>query len=319
MHIKPVETAILPAQQRTLRGSIGCSGVGLHSGKRVNLTMHPAPVGTGIVFRRTDLGVDIPALYNGVVDTRLCTVLAAEGRPDARVSTVEHVMAALAACSIDNAIIDVDSHEIPILDGSSAPFVFLIESAGVISQAAPRRVIEVLRSVYVSDGEATAELHPGTVPSLVAHVSINFQAEAIGSQSADLTLTGSNFTREIAKARTFTQATEVAYLRSVGLALGGSLDNAVVVDGSQVLNPGGLRMQNEFAAHKLLDAVGDLALAGAPLQARFIGHRTGHALNNRVLHALFADPANWRWSDDTATSRSAAPRLPVSAAASPAL
>ncbi len=319
MLIKTVETAILPAQQRTLRGSIGCAGVGLHSGKRVNLTMHPAPVGTGIVFRRVDLGVDIPASYDRVVDTRLCTVLAAEGRADVRVGTVEHIMAALAACNIDNAIIDVDSPEIPILDGSSAPFVFLIESAGIVSQSAPRRVIEVLRSVYVTEGEASAELHPGTVAALVAHVSIDFQAPAIGAQSAGLTLTGSTFTREVAQARTFTQAAEVAYLRSVGLALGGSLDNAVVVDGDRILNPGGLRMQNEFATHKLLDAVGDLALAGAPLQARFIGHRTGHALNNRVLHALFADPSNWRWADGAAASQSAAPHLPVSAAASPAI
>ena len=285
---------IAPTIQRTLKAPIGCVGVGLHSGRRVQLDLLPAPVGTGIVFRRTDLGVDIPARFDHVIDTRLCTVLGLPGRPEARVATVEHVMAALAGAGVHNAIVAVDGPEVPIHDGSSASALFLIDCAGIVEQGEFIPAIEVLRPVRVEQGEAFAELRPYPFAFDMA-MSIAFDAAAIGRQALTLRLTPDSFRTELARARTFTQASEVQQMRAAGLALGGSLDNAVVVDGATVLNPAGLRMRDEFVRHKLLDAVGDLALAGAPLRGRFVGHRTGHALNNRLLRALFADAANWRF------------------------
>ena len=282
--------------QRTLKAAIGCIGVGLHSGRKVSLTLRPGAANTGIVFRRTDLGLDIPARFDHVADTRLCTVLADPRRPDARVGTVEHVMAALAGSLVDNAVVEVDGPEVPVLDGSAAPFLFLIECAGIAAQDAPAQVIEVLRPVSVRDGAAAAWLRPARpgAQGLDASMSIDFEAAAIGRQSLSTQVTPESFRRGLAQARTFTQLHEIEALRAVGLALGGSLDNAVVVDGARVLNPGGLRMKDEFVRHKLLDLVGDLALAGASLRGRVEAHRSGHALNNRLLHALFADPANWR-------------------------
>jgi UDP-3-O-[3-hydroxymyristoyl] N-acetylglucosamine deacetylase len=281
--------------QRTLKAPIGCVGVGLHSGQRVSLNFRPAPVDHGVVFRRTDLGVDIPARFDCVVDTRLSTVL---GLPnsDARIGTVEHVMAALAGCGIDNVVVEVDGPETPILDGSSAPYVFLLDCAGSVEQDAPRSTIEVRRTVRVSDGDAFVELRPGNPGSsgLDMALSIDFAAAAIGRQALSLRLTPDSFRQELARARTFTLAEEIEQMRAAGLAQGGSLDNAVVVDQARVLNPAGLRMPDEFARHKLLDAVGDMALAGAPLHGRFIAHRSGHALNNRLLRALFADASAWR-------------------------
>ena len=282
--------------QRTLKSSIGCVGVGVHSGARVEMTLSPAPVGTGIIFRRTDLAIDLPADYRHVVDTRLCTVL---GKGTARISTVEHVMAALAGSGITNALVGVNGQELPILDGSSAGILFLIDCAGTQDQAAAVAEIDVLRTVRVTDGQAFAELQPGSVgplrSGLAMSISIDFSAQAIGRQALSLQLSPATFRDELARARTFALAGDVARLQSAGLALGGSLDNAVVVDGDRVLNPCGLRMPDEFVRHKLLDAVGDLALAGAPLNGRFVGHRSSHALNNQLLHALFADPANFRW------------------------
>jgi len=283
--------------QRTLKAAIGCVGVGLHSGRRVSLKLCPADPGHGIVFHRTDLDRAIPARFDNVADTRLATVLADPHDPSARVGTIEHLMAALSALGIDNARIELDGPELPALDGSAAPFVFLIDCAGIQEQSAPRTCIEIRRPVRVSDGDAFAELRPATVrgmPGLAMALSIDFAAPAIGRQALSLHLTSETFRRDLARARTFTLAEEVAQLRAAGLAQGGSLDNAVVVDAARVLNPGGLRMQDEFARHKLLDAVGDLALAGAPLTGRFIAHRTGHALNNRLLRALFADASAWR-------------------------
>jgi UDP-3-O-[3-hydroxymyristoyl] N-acetylglucosamine deacetylase len=281
--------------QRTLKAPIGCVGVGLHSGQRVSLNFRPAPVDHGIVFRRTDLGVDIPARFDRVVDTRLSTVLGL-AHSDARIGTVEHVMAALAGCGIDNVVVEVDGPETPILDGSSAPYVFLLDCAGSVEQDAPRSIIEVRRPVRVSDGDAFVELRPGNPGSsgLDMALSIDFAAAAIGRQALSLRLTPESFRQELARARTFTLAEEIEQMRAAGLAQGGSLDNAVVVDQARVLNPAGLRMPDEFARHKLLDAVGDMALAGAPLHGRFIAHRSGHALNNRLLRALFADASAWR-------------------------
>jgi UDP-3-O-[3-hydroxymyristoyl] N-acetylglucosamine deacetylase len=281
--------------QRTLKAPIGCVGVGLHSGQRVSLNFRPAPVDHGIVFRRTDLGVDIPARFDRVVDTRLSTVLGL-AHSDARIGTVEHVMAALAGCGIDNVVVEVDGPETPILDGSSAPYVFLLDCAGSVEQDTPRSIIEVRRPVRASDGDAFVELRPGNPGSsgLDMALSIDFAAAAIGRQALSLRLTPDSFRQELARARTFTLAEEIEQMRAAGLAQGGSLDNAVVVDQARVLNPAGLRMPDEFARHKLLDAVGDMALAGAPLHGRFIAHRSGHALNNRLLRALFADASAWR-------------------------
>ena len=287
-------------RQRTLKTAIDCVGTGVHSGRRVNLTIRPAPANHGIVFRRTDLNRDIAARFDNVIDTRLCTSLADPAMQSARVGTVEHLMAALSALFIDNALIELDGPEIPILDGSAAPFVFLLDCAGSIELDAPRKVIEVCRTVRVTSGDAWAELRPlgpvvrGQQLALEMDLSIDFVASAIGRQSASLRLTPDNFRHEIASARTFAHAGEVEQLQAAGLARGGSLNNAIVVDGAKILNPGGLRMDNEFASHKLVDAVGDLALAAGQLYARYVAHRTGHGLNNRLLHALFADAAAWR-------------------------
>lgn len=278
------------ARQQTLKAPIGCAGVGLHSGLPVSVRLVPAAVDHGIVFLRTDLDTLIPARFDTVVDTRMCTVV---GSDNARVGTIEHLMAALSASGIDNVLIEVDGPEIPVLDGSSEPWVFLLDCAGVEAQDAPRLVIEVLRAVRVEDGDAFAELRPGFA-GLDMALSIAFDAAAIGRQALTFSLDAASFRRELARARTFAQKHEIDGLKAAGLALGGSLDNAVVVDGDAVLNPAGLRMPEEFVRHKMLDAVGDLALAGGALQGRFLGNKSGHALNNRVLHALFADKANWR-------------------------
>lgn len=283
--------------QRTLKSRIPCVGTAVHCGRRVSLTLLPAPAHHGIVFRRTDLGRDIPATFNRVVDTKLCTTI---GEGSARVATIEHILAALAGAGVDNVLIELDGPEVPIMDGSAAPFSFLLECAGIASLDTPRKVIEVCRPVRVTDGEAFAELRPlegpasgAPIPTLDMEVSIEFAEAAIGRQTRTLRLTPENFREAVAPARTFALASEINELRELGFAKGGSLDNAVVVDGSKILNPGGLRMKDEFAAHKLLDAVGDLALAGAALHGRFIAHRPGHALNNKLLKALFARPHNW--------------------------
>jgi len=257
-----------------------------------------------------------------VTDTRLCTAI---GEGAARIGTIEHVMAALAALGVTDALVEVDGPEVPILDGSAAPFIFLIDCAGTTELDAPAETIEVLRTVRVTEGEgpdaAWAELSPGQGPGFEAELSIDFGATAIGRQSLAMRVTEEGFRSVLADARTFTMAEDIARLRSVGLAQGGSLANAVVVDGPLVVNPGGLRHADEFVRHKLLDAVGDLALAGAPLRGRFRGHRSGHALNNRVLRALLADPTAWRrvGGEDVSYDRSpmggagATARLPMAA------
>ncbi len=286
--------------QRTLKSRIPCVGIGLHSGRRVSLTLLPAPADRGIVFRRTDLNRDIPALYHRVVDTQLCTVI---GEGSARVGTVEHLMAALAGAGIDNAIVELDGPEVPIMDGSAAPFSFLLECAGIAVLDAPRKTVEILQPVRVTDGDAFAELRPfdalpgragrPAIPTLDLDVAIDFPDAAIGRQSMTLRLSPENFREAVAPARTFGRLSDVEKLHAMGLAKGGSLDNAVVVDGGKVLNPGGLRMENEFVAHKLLDAMGDLALAGVALHGRYIANRPGHGLTNKLLRALFARQAAW--------------------------
>jgi UDP-3-O-[3-hydroxymyristoyl] N-acetylglucosamine deacetylase len=301
-------------RRKTLKTAIGCVGVGLHSGRRVALTLRPAVAGTGILFRRSDLGIDIPARFDRVVDTRLCTALVAEGAPQARIGTVEHVMAALAGTGVTDAIVELDGPEVPILDGSAAPFVFLIDCAGTVSLDAAAPVIEVLSHLRVEEGEAFAELRPATLPGFEATLAIDFPSTAIGQQSVNLRLSPASFRAELADSRTFTLAEDIARLRAAGLAQGGSLDNAIVVDGPLVLNPGGLRRPDEFVRHKMLDVVGDLALAGAALSARFSGNRSGHALNNKLLRALFADRRAWRLVDGEVPMDGVATRLPAAAA-----
>lgn len=295
-HNAPATESSLWAQ-RTLKSRIPCVGIAVHSGRRVRLTLLPAPADHGIVFRRTDLGRDIPATYNRVVDTKLCTTI---GESSARVGTIEHLMAALAGAGVDNVLVEVDGPEVPIMDGSAAPFSFLLECAGIVSLETPRKVIEVVRPVRVTDGKAFAELRPFNaseprvaVPTLDLEVSIDFAEAAIGRQTRTLRLTPESFREVVAPARTFALASDINDLREIGLAKGGSLDNAIVVDGARVLNPGGLRMKDEFVMHKLLDAVGDLALAGAALHGRFIANRPGHSVNNKLLKALFARRDAW--------------------------
>ncbi len=282
-------------RRTTLKTRMPFAGRGLHSGRMVRGAIGPAPSGEGIVFFRTDLGIAVPALYDHVTDTRLCTMLELDG---ARVGTVEHVMAALAAAGVDDALVELDGPEVPILDGSAEPFQFLIDCAGLVQHAGLPSSIEVLRTVRVQEGQgpdaAWAELRPLAGRGFEAELSIDFAASAIGRQSYRLRISSDSFRAELARARTFTLAAEVEQLHAAGLALGGGLHNAVVVDGARVLNPGGLRFADEPVRHKLLDVVGDLALAGAALHARFVGHRTGHALNNKLLRALFADRSAWR-------------------------
>jgi UDP-3-O-[3-hydroxymyristoyl] N-acetylglucosamine deacetylase len=286
-----------------LKNPISCVGTGLHSGRRVAMSLHPAAPGVGIIFRRTDLGIDIPARFDCVADTRLCTTLASPDHLEARIGTVEHLMAAFAGAGIDNALVCVDGPELPVLDGSAEPFLFLIDCAGIMDQAAQRSVITIVRTVRVDDGPAFAELRPGT-GGLHMSMSIDFAAAAIGRQAFSLHFTENSFRAELAPARTFTDLHEIEALRAAGLALGGSLQNALVVDGPELLNPEGLRMESEFVRHKLLDAAGDLALAGGALHARFVAHRGGHKLNNRLLRAVFADSANWRLAGSEPLSRS---------------
>jgi UDP-3-O-[3-hydroxymyristoyl] N-acetylglucosamine deacetylase len=282
-------------RQQTLKNSIGCSGVGLHSGATVAITLHPAAVDTGIVFRRTDadgLGMEVQAHVDNVVDARLGTTIGdAEGRT---LATIEHLMAALCGAGVDNAIIDVEGPEVPVMDGSSAPFVFLIECAGLVRQDAPRRYIEVLKPIHVDGGDRTASLHPDNVFSL--DFEIDFDSAAIGNQFMSVQLINGTFKGEISRARTFGFAQEVDQLRKMGLARGGSLDNAVVVGDGIVLNEEGLRYDDEFVRHKILDSVGDLYLAGVQLHARFSAYRSGHALNHDLLRAMFADPTAWRYT-----------------------
>ncbi|GGG16539.1 UDP-3-O-acyl-N-acetylglucosamine deacetylase [Caldovatus sediminis] len=306
------------ARRRTLKTSIGCVGVGLHTGRRVRLTLHPATAGSGIRFRRADLGgIEIPARFDRVVDTRLCTALGAPDAPEeARVGTIEHLMAAFAACGIDDAVAELDGPEVPILDGSAAPFVFLLDCAGSVASGLPRGVVEVLRPVRVEDATgAWAELRPNPENALDAAMEIDFPSTAIGRQSLALRLAPATVRAALARARTFTLAEEVARLRAAGLARGGSLANAVVVDGPLVLNPGGLRCPDEFVRHKLLDLVGDLALAGLPVRARFAGFRSGHALNNRLLRVLFAEAGACRVVGDPEPAVTGAPESGGAAAA----
>ena len=284
-------------RQRTLKSIVKATGVGLHSGVKVALVLRPAQPNTGVVFRRVDLTppVDLKADPFGVGDTRLASCLEQDG---VRVSTVEHLMSALAGLGVDNVYVDVDAAELPIMDGSAAPFVALIAGAGLMAQPAPRRRLKILKPVEVRDGRKLARLAPGE--GFAIRVAIDFPAKAIGKQTIAFLLQPGAFARDVAFARTFGFAAEVEKLRSMGLARGGSLDNAIVVDGDTILNPDGLQVPDEFVRHKLLDVIGDLYLAGGPIEGVYDGDQTGHALNNRLLRALFADVTAFAWVEDAA-------------------
>lgn len=276
--------------QKTVKTAIHCRGIGVHSGSRVALTLHPAPADSGIVFRRSDRGgVDIAADWRNVKESALCTTLV--GPDGISVGTVEHLMAAFAGAEIDNCLVELDGPEVPIMDGSAAPFLFLIECAGIVEQAAPRRAIRVLKQVQIGDGERLASLTPAD--DFAVNFEIDFPNSLVRRQEISLTLDPVSFKTDVARARTFGFVEDIASLRAAGLARGGSLDNAVVVSGGAVLNTEGLRYANEFVRHKALDAVGDLYLAGAPILGHFHGVRSGHAYNHRLLAALFSDPNAW--------------------------
>lgn len=293
--------------QTTIRNSINCTGTGLHSGETVRMCLRPAPAATGIVFVRTDLErriAKVPAMWDLVTETTLGTTLTNEH--GVSIATVEHLMSALAGAGIDNVFVELDGPEVPIMDGSSAPFLFLIDCAGIRRQESPRTAIEILDTVRVEDGDKWVTLEPAD--RFEVSFSIDFPTPVIASQSFELVVNEASYKAELARARTFGFAPEVDYLRSRGLARGGSLDNAVVIDGDRVLNEGGLRFEDEFVRHKALDAVGDLYLAGAPILGRYTGHKAGHALNNRLLRRLFAEADAWRMVPMTQTPlRTAAP------------
>ena len=281
-----------PLHQHTLAGPAIFAGVGLHTGQHVRVAILPAPPGTGIVFVRTDLAGQphIPAKAAHVVAARLNTCIGLGDK--AMVSTIEHLMAALAALGVDNAVVELDGPEVPIMDGSAEPFVRMIDHAGRRRQEAPRMVLEVLAPVRIADGDKRAALTPA--PRLEMAFEIAFDSPAVGRQRVDLALDEASFRAELADCRTFGFLHEVEALRRAGLVQGGSLDNAVVVDGDRILNPEGLRRPDEFVRHKALDALGDLYLLGAPLVGRFEGLYAGHALNNALARELLARPAAWR-------------------------
>ncbi len=284
--------------QRTLKRSIHCTGVGLHSGAKVSMKLKPADADTGIVFVRTDPRggqAEIPALWDRVVDTRMCTVIG-NGR-GVNVGTVEHLIAGLSGAGVDNVVIEIDGPEVPIMDGSAAPFVFLAECAGVEEQNQRRKVLRVCKQIAVGDANRRATLTPGFGSSFSFEIA--FDHPMMKHNVGSLALEGDAFKTDIARARTFGFLHEVEELRRLGLARGGSLDNAVVISGDTILNEEGLRFDDEFVRHKILDSVGDLYLAGHRIIGHFHGWRSGHMLNNKLLHAMFADAASFELSEIT--------------------
>ena len=279
-------------KQRTLRQAIKATGVGLHTGEKIYLTLRPAPVNTGILFRRVDLEepVTIPARAENVGDTTLSTALVKDG---VRISTVEHLLSALAGLGIDNAIIDVSAAEVPIMDGSAGPFVFLIQSAGIEEQSAAKRFVRIRKPVAVEEDGKWARFEP--FDGFKVGFRIDFEHPAIQDcgQNAEVDFSTTSFVKEVSRARTFGFMNDIEHLRANNLALGGSLDNAIVLDDYRILNEDGLRYQDEFVKHKVLDPIGDLYLLGHSLIGAYEGFKSGHALNNRLLRALVADPEAW--------------------------
>jgi UDP-3-O-[3-hydroxymyristoyl] N-acetylglucosamine deacetylase len=289
--------SLLPARhdhrERTVVAPAICAGVGVHTGQRVRLAIRPAPSGTGIVFVRTDVtdrDNRIRVSGDAVVDARLNTMV--QNDAGVRLSTIEHLMAAFCALGVSNVVVEVDGPELPILDGSALPFVRLLDRAGFRRQQAPVRYIEILEPVHVTDGDKHAVLLP--CDRYEMRFEIEFDSPVIGNQVIDFVVDEQTFRNEIMAARTFGFAHEVEALRRAGLARGGSLENAVVIDGDDILNPGGLRMEREFVRHKALDAIGDLYVLGAPLLGRYEGYKAGHAVNNQLVRALLDAPHAWR-------------------------
>ena len=281
-------------KQRTLKNIIRATGVGLHTGEKVYLTLRPAAPNTGVVFRRVDLAqpVDIKADPYFVGDTRLSSCLERDG---VRVSTVEHLMSALAGLGIDNVYVDVSAPEVPIMDGSAGPFVFLLQSAGVEEQSAPKRFIRILKTVAVTDGDKSARFEPHNGFKIDFSIDFDHPVFENSAKSVCVDFASTSYVREVSRARTFGFMHEVEWMRGQGLALGGSLDNAIVLDEYRVLNNDGLRYDDEFVKHKVLDAIGDLYLLGHPVIGAFTAHKSGHALNNMLLRRLLEEKSAWEY------------------------
>ena len=279
-------------KQRTLNNTIRATGVGLHTGEKVYLTLKPAPIDSGILFRRIDLDpvVDIEAKAVNVGDTTLSTSLV---KGDVRVSTVEHLLSAMAGLGIDNAVVDVTSAELPIMDGSAGPFVFLIQSAGIIEQSAPKKFIRIKHPVKVQEDDKTAMFEPYNGFRVTFAIDFDYPVFRNRSLKASVDFSTTSFVKEVSRARTFGFMHEIEYLRSKGLARGGSMDNAIVVDENSVLNEDGLRYEDEFVKHKVLDAIGDLYLLGYSLIGSFEAYKSGHALNNALLRELLSQEDSW--------------------------
>ncbi len=278
--------------QTTIKNKIVCTGVGLHSGQNVRMTLDPADADTGIEFRRVDVDESVSvvkASFDSVGETMLGTTIANEAGTS--VSTIEHLMAALAGLGVDNLIVELDGPEVPIMDGSSKTFVSLVECAGIKSLPKTRKFIKILTPIIVEDAEKRAELHPAD--GFTADFEIDFDCPVIRRQRYSFDLSSETFKEELSQARTFGYLKDVEQLRSIGLAQGGALENTIVIDGESILNEDGLRFSDEFVRHKVLDAIGDLYLAGAPIIGHFVGIRSGHGLNNAVLRALFDNPDCW--------------------------
>jgi UDP-3-O-[3-hydroxymyristoyl] N-acetylglucosamine deacetylase len=281
-------------RQRTLKTLVRATGVGLHTGCKVEMTLRPAPPDAGIVFRRLDVEppVDFPVSPELVTDTRLCSALERDG---VKIATVEHLMSALAGLGVDNVYVDLSGPEVPILDGSAAPFVFLIQSAGLEEQAVPKRFIRVKRTVRVEEVDKWAQFSPHDGFRLTFRIDFEHPVLQRSGQEITVDLAEQSYVKEVSRARTFGFMRDVESLRSAGLARGGTLDNAVVMDEYRVLNEGGLRYADEFVKHKVLDAVGDLYLAGHPILGAFTAYKSGHGLNNKLLRTLLADATAWEW------------------------
>lgn len=282
-------------KQRTLKDSISYVGRGLHTGRKVTMRLGSGAANSGIYFVRNDFPIRmiiIPARWNNVIDTKHCTMLG--NQHGVSVGTVEHILAALRGCGIDNAVVELDGPEVPIIDGSAEPFVDLIERVGSVVQNKPRRVIQIHRPIAVCNYEKFAVLMPALVPRIT--VEIDFPYQAVGHQKFSFPLVGDAFQSKVAGARTFGFANELQYLREQGLALGGSLRNAVLVDWNRVVNREGLRFDDEFARHKALDCLGDLALAGAPIHGHFFGYKPGHSLNHALVRQLFIERDAWSYT-----------------------
>ncbi len=279
-------------RQRTLKNSIRATGVGLHSGKKVLMVVKPAPPDTGVVFRRTDLDqiIDVPAYAENVGETTLGTTLI---KGDSRVCTIEHLMSAFAGLGIDNAYVEISAEEVPIMDGSAGPFVFLLQSAGMEEQPAPKRFARILQPIQVEEGDKWARFTPYNGFKVNFEIEFNHPIFKKRDQTATMDFSSTSFLREISRARTFGFMRDLEYMRSKNLALGGTMENAIVLDDTKVLNEEGLRYEDEFVKHKILDAIGDLYLLGRGILGEFSGFKSGHALNNRLLRKLLATPEAW--------------------------